>query len=224
MATFGLQELTKRQLREVLRDAVKKLDFVKQTVRNIPEAHIPFPRLQEITFLEQRVKEYREEIARRWSQNVPAHIFYSYSRHDLSLMTELDDRLSEMRSQGLIKTFWDRHMDPGSEWHSETTEELKDADIVLFLVSPDFLISRYCQQVELPETLELHSYSLARAIPIILRSCEWQDTPLGRLQAIPIGGVPVIEWSYRNEAWGEVTRSLHLVVDQVRRQWNPVSS
>jgi hypothetical protein len=224
MATLGLQELTRGQLREVLLDAVKKLDFVQQTVRNIPEAHIPFPRLQEITFLEQRLKEYREEIARRWSGNVPAHVFYSYSRHDLSPMTELDDRLSEMRSQGLIKTFWDRRLAPGSEWHSETTEELQDADIVLFLVSPDFLISRYCQQVELPKTLELHSYNLARAIPIILRSCEWHNTPLGRLQAIPNGGVPVLEWSCRNEAWGEVARSLHLVIDQVRHQWDSVSS
>jgi hypothetical protein len=218
MASFGLQELTRGQLREVFLDAVKKLDFVKQTVRNIPEAHIPFPRLQEITFLEQRIKEYREEIALRWSRNVPAHIFYSYSRHDLPLMTELDDRLSELRNEGLVKTFWDRCMEPGSEWHSETTEELKDADIVLFLVSPDFLVSRYCQQVELPKTLELHNYGLARAIPIILRSCEWHDTPLGRLQAIPGGGVPVVEWSCRNEAWGEVARSIHSVVDQVRHQ------
>lgn len=218
MATFGLQELTRGQLREVLLDALKKLDFVKQTVRNIPEAHIPFPRLQEITFLEQRVKEYREEIARRWSRNVPAHVFYSYSRYDLSMVTELDDRLSEMRGQGLINTFWDRRMEPGSEWHSETTEELKNADIVLFLVSPDFLISRYCQEVELPLTLELHSYSLARAIPIILRSCEWHDTPLGRLQAIPTAGVPVLEWLCRNEAWAEVARSLHSVVNQVRHQ------
>jgi hypothetical protein len=224
MTTFGLHELTRGQLREVLLDALKKLEFVRQTVRNIPEAHIPFPRLQEITFLEQRVKEYREESARRWSRNAPAHIFYSYSRHDVSPVTELDERLAEMRSEGSIKTFWDRHMDPGSEWHSETTEELNDADIVLFFVSPDFLVSRYCQQVELPRTLELHGYGLTRAIPIILRSCEWQDTPLGRLQAIPNGGVPVLEWPCRNEAWGEVARSLRLAVGQVRHQCNPVSS
>lgn len=217
MSTFDLQELTRGQLREVLADAAKKLDFVKQTVRNIPEAHIPFPRLQEISFLEQRIKEYREELARRWSQNVPAHIFYSYSRHDLTLMTELDGWLSEMRSQGLIKTFWDRRIDPGREWHSEITEELKDADIVLFLVSPNFLASRYCQQIELPKTLELHNYNLVRAIPIILCSCEWHETSLGRLQAIPNGVIPIADWSNRNEAWKEVTRSIYLVVEQVRQ-------
>lgn len=216
MSTFGLQELTRGQLREVLADAAKKLDFVKQTVRNIPEAHIPFPRLQEIAFLEQRIKEYREELARRWSQNVPAYVFYSYSRHDLTSMTELDGWLSEMRSKALIKTFWDQRIDPGREWHSEITEELRDADVVLFLVSPNFLTSRYCQQIELPKTLELHNYNLVRAIPVILRSCEWHETSLSRLQAIPKGGIPVADWSDRNEAWGEVTRSIHSVVKQVR--------
>lgn len=217
MSTFYLQEMTRAQLREVLMDAANKLDFVNQTVRNIPAAHIPFPRLQEIAFLDQRIKEYREELARRWSQNIPANVFYSYSRHDLIPMTELDGWLSEMRSKALIKTFWDRNMELGREWHSEVLEELKDADIVLFLVSPNFLTSRYCQQVELPKTIELHNNSLVRAIPIILRSCDWHETALGRLQAIPRGGIPIADASNLNEAWGEVTRSIHAVVEQVRQ-------
>ncbi len=161
--------------------------------------------------------EYRAELARRFSGTAPTHVFYSYSHHDEPLMAELDGQLSGMRSEGRIKTFWDRNIGPGREWHSEITEELQDADVILFLVSDDFLASRYCQQVELPAAIEMHNQSLVRAVPIILRPCEWQGTPLGRLQAIPRNGRPVTEWVDRNEAWVEIIRGIQTAIDEVRQ-------
>jgi hypothetical protein len=216
MTAFNLQNLTRGQLREALSDAVKKLAFVKETVKNIPEAYIPFPRLQEISFLEQRVSEYRAEITRRRSRNSPARIFYSYSRTDERFMAELNERLSKMRDEGLVETFWDRHIGPGLDWHSEITEELKDADVVLFLVSSHFLKSDYCRQVELPVTLEMHDCDLVRAIPIIIHPCEWQGTALGRLQALPRNGRPLTECPDKDDAWSEIVRGIQVAVEQVR--------
>jgi hypothetical protein len=217
MSAFNLAGLTRGQLRAALSDATRKLTYVKETVRNIPEAYIPFNRLQEISFLEQRLSEYKAELARRFSGAAPAHVFYSYSRRDEPLMAELDEQLSGLRSEGRIKTFWDRDIGPGREWHSEITEELQDADIVLFLMSDDFLASRYCQQVELPAALEMHNQGLVRAVPIILRPCEWQVTPLGRLQAIPRNGRPVTEWVHRSEAFDEVMQGVQTAIDEVRQ-------
>jgi TIR domain len=217
MSAFNLAGLTRGQLRAALSDAARKLAYVKETVRNIPEAYIPFNRLQEISFLEQRVGEYKAELVRRFSGTTPAHVFYSYSRRDELLMAELDGQLSGMRSEGRIKTFWDRNIGPGREWHSEITEELQDADVVLFLVSDDFLASRYCQQVELPAAIEMHNQGLIRAVPIILRPCEWQGTPLGRLQAIPRNCRPITEWTDRREVWPEVMRGVQIAIDEVRQ-------
>lgn len=217
MSAFNLAGLTRGQLRAALSDAARKLSFVKETVRNVPELHIPFHRLQEISFLEQRISEYKAELARRFNGAAAVHVFYSYSRSDEPLMAELDGQLSGMRSEGRIKTFWDRDIIPGREWHSEITEEMQEADIVLFLVSDDFLASRYCQQVELPAAIEMHEQGLVRAVPILLRPCEWQGTPLGRLQAIPRNGRPVTEWVDRNEAWVEIIRGIQTAIDEVRQ-------
>jgi hypothetical protein len=217
MSAFNPAHLNRAQLRAALSDAARKLSFVKETVKNIPEAHIPFPRLQEISFFEERMSEYRAELVRRFSGTAPAHVFYSYSRRDEPLIVELDGQLSGMKSKGLIKTFWDRDIDPGIEWHSEITQELKDADIVLFLVSDDFLASRYCKQVELPAALEMHDQGLVRAVPIILRPCEWQATPLGRLQAIPRNGRPVTEWTDRSDVWSEVTRGVQIAIEELNQ-------
>jgi hypothetical protein len=220
MSSFRLHTLTRSQLREAQADAVKKLAFVRATIKNIPEAYVPFPRLQEISFLEQRLREYRSELARRRKPDAPVRIFYSYARSDEGLLVELDGHLSGLESEGPVEIFWDRDREPGVERHPEIKDELKDADLVLFLASPQFLASRYCRHVELPAVLELHDCGLTTAVPVILRPCAWQETPLGRLQAMPRDGRPVIEYAERGEAWAEVTRAISSVVSLIR-QGNP---
>jgi TIR domain-containing protein len=217
MADVDLSMFTRTQLREAQADAIKKLAFVKETIKNIPEAHIPFPRLQEISFLEQRIREYQAELARQRKPEMPVHVFYSYSRSDEALLVELDEHLSELKRDGPLEIFWDRDLQPGIEWHSEIKDELKEADVVLLLVSPEFLASRYCRQVELPATLDLHDCGLTSAIPIILRPCSWHETSLGRLQALPRGGKPVIQWTDRTEAWADTASKISTVIQRIRQ-------
>lgn len=217
MTGFGLHNLDRAQLREAQADAVKKLAFVKETVKNIPAEYVPFTRLQEISFLEERVREYQTELARRRKPHTPVRVFYSYTQTDRELLMELDEQLSVLKREAPIQTFWDGDLEPGVEWHPEIKDELKNADVVLFLVSPQFLASRYCQQVELPAALDLHDCGLTVAIPIVLRPCAWQETALGRLQAIPRGGKPIIEWTELGEAWAEAAREVSSIVNRIRQ-------
>jgi hypothetical protein len=209
---LDLRILSRSQLRESLTDAFQKLTFVRETIENIPKAHIPFPRLQEVSFLEQRVAEYQLELARRRTLDTPVRIFYSYSRSDESFLVDLNEHLAELKSGRPIEVFWDRNLPPGVEWHAETMAELRDADVVLLLISPDFLASRYCQYVELPASLSLHDCGLAVVIPVIIRTCNWLDTPLGRLQAVSAGGTPIFESKDRQAALAEAARSVFRMI------------
>lgn len=214
---MNLRVFTREQLRQALGDAARKLAFVKDTVKNIPEPHIPFPRLHEIEFLEGRIRAYRAELALRWAQGMSVRIFYSYSRREESLLAELDHSLLSLKSEGMIETFWDRHIDAGLDWQTEISEALSDSDIILLLVSPAFFVSRYCLEVELPAALDLHHYGLARVAPVLLQSCEWQGTALAHLQVIPRDCRPITDWPDRTAAWGEVVNSIHAVVAQLRQ-------
>lgn len=216
--------LTRAQLRDAQADAVKKLAFVRETIKNIPEAYIPFTRLQEISFLEQRVREYQSELARRRKPDTPVNIFYSYTRSDEKMLVEFDEHLSELKNNAPVEIFWDHDLEAGVEWHPEIKDELKNADMILLLVSPGFLASRYCRQVELPAALELHDCGLTNAVPVILCPCAWQETGLGRLQAIPRGGKPVTEWADRNAAWGEAARAITSLVSRIRLGEPPVAA
>jgi hypothetical protein len=137
-----------------------------------------------------------------------ASIFFSYSHRDEALRDELETHLTALKRQGLI-TFWhDRRIVAGEDWEHAISQHMRQADVILLLVSPDFIASDYCYDVELAEALERDRRSEARVIPVILRPCDWQNLPFGRLQAVPTNGRPVVKYPSLDEAFLEVTQAI----------------
>jgi hypothetical protein len=54
-----------------------------------------------------------------------------------------------------------------------------------------------------------------RVIPIILRACDWQDAPFGKLQALPKDAKPVTNWSNRDEAFLCVEQGIRETVEEL---------
>ena len=77
--------------------------------------------------------------------------------------------LATLRDDGTISHWHDRLITPGSDWSREIERELEQADIVLFLVSPDFMASDYCLGVEVKQAIDLHWKRRSRIVPIIIR-------------------------------------------------------
>jgi TIR domain len=73
----------------------------------------------------------------------------------------------------------------GSDWATDINQNLELADIILFLVSPNFIDSEYCYGIEMVKAIERDQTKTARAIPVIICYCDWSPTPLGKLQALP---------------------------------------
>ena len=139
-------------------------------------------------------------------------VFYSYSHRDEDLKSRLDVHLSALRREGLIQSWHDREILPGADWNIEINDAVTRADIVLLLVSADFIASEYCWGVEFTRALERHDKGEATLLPIIVRPCDWQNTHIGRLQTLPRDGRAVTTWANRDEAWTDVARGLRSVV------------
>src|SRR5262245_50373765 len=97
----------------------------------------------------------------------PIKIFYSYSHKDEGLRNELEKHLSVLKRSGVIAGWHDRKIVRGAEWSSEIDEHLETADIILLLVSSDFIASDYCYEIEMKRAMERHALRTARVIPII---------------------------------------------------------
>lgn len=108
---------------------------------------------------------------------------------------------------GIIEKWHDRRITIGEDWRGEIASSLNDVDIILLLVSADFLASEYCYGIELKRALERHKAGDARVIPIIVRECLWTRSPFGKLQALPRDGKAIASWANRDEAWMDVALS-----------------
>lgn len=138
-------------------------------------------------------------------------LFYSYAHEDEPLRQELEKHLSTLRRQRLIDDWHDRKIGAGDEWKAQIDKNLDAADVILLLVSADFLTSDYCWDDEMKRTLERHAQGTARVIPVILRHCDWNSAPFGKLQAFPTDARPVTDWLDRDAAWNDIAQSLRKV-------------
>lgn len=150
-------------------------------------------------------------------------VFFSYSHKDEKLRQQLDAHLAAMRRSGLIESWSDRKIMPGSGWRDEITEALESADVVLLLVSPNFIQSDFCFSVELGQALARYANGEALVIPIILRHCDWFGTPLAGLQALPTDSRPITDWSDRDKAFYDVTKGIRKAVEGLG-QWRAKSA
>lgn len=142
-------------------------------------------------------------------------LFYSYSHRDEKFRDALAKHLALLKRQGLIKEWYDRQIDAGEEWRDAIDEHLEAADIILLLVSSDFIGSDYCFDKEMGRALERHDKGEALVIPIIVRPVSWSGAPFGRLQALPKDGKPVTIWDNRDLAWVNVAEGITKMISAI---------
>ena len=110
-------------------------------------------------------------------------VFFSYAHEDEKLRDRLETHLSILKRSDVISAWHDRQIGAGKEWAGEISEHLDRAQIILLLVSADFLDSDYCYDMEMKRAFKRHKNKEARVIPIILKPVDWQDAPFNKLQA-----------------------------------------
>jgi TIR domain/PEGA domain len=154
----------------------------------------------------------------------PISLFYSYSHKDESLRDELAKHLTILQQAGFIREWHDRQILAGEEWDRQISIYLEAAEVILLLISADFLASKYCYDIEAKRALERHSSGTARVIPIILRPVLWKLAPFAALQALPKDTRAVTEWPNRDLAFVNICEGILAVVVGWRDSAGPSSS
>jgi len=149
-------------------------------------------------------------------------VFFSYSHKDEDLRDELSKHLAMLKRQHVITAWHDRRIGAGKEWENEIDEHLNTVDIILLLISSDFLASDYCYDVEVKTAMKRHDEGEARVIPVILRPVDLKGAPFGKLQVLPKDARPVTDWPNRDQAFLNVAQGIRvaaeeLVLSQIRR-------
>lgn len=149
----------------------------------------------------------------------PIEVFYSYSHKDETLRDELEKHLSilkrirDSRGRPIISGWHDRRISGGTEWEGKIDDHLNSADMILLLVSADFIASDYCYDREMKRAMERHDAGEARVIPVILRPCDWEGAPFAKCQGFPKDVKPVTTWANQDEALKDVALGIRRVAE-----------
>jgi TIR domain len=151
-------------------------------------------------------------------------VFISYAHEDQAFLKELEKHLANLRRQDIIASWYDGDITPGTEWESQIMQRLNSAQIILLLVSADFINSEFCYSLEMKQALARQDADQARVIPIILRSVDWTGAPFAKLQALPTGAKPVTRWPTHDDAFLDVVLGIRKAIDDLtnkRKTANP---
>ncbi|NET39396.1 MAG: TIR domain-containing protein, partial [Cyanothece sp. SIO1E1] len=149
-------------------------------------------------------------------QTQALRLFYSYAHKDESLRDELEVHLKLLQRQGLIQTWHDRSIIAGEEWAKAIDDNMNRADIILLLVSANFVASDYCYDIELQQAMERHHHGEAQVIPVILKPADWSGTPFSKLQALPTDAKAVTQWGDRDAAWLNVETGIKRTLESIK--------
>jgi hypothetical protein len=151
------------------------------------------------------------------TQPQPIRIFFSYAHEDDHWRDRLRKQLNPWELEGKIEGWSDRLIPPGGNWSQEIATKLQSADIVVLLVSGDFLGSSFCMKEELPRIEQRYQEEAITVIPVLLRPCPWVESRYNIWQGYPKDLVPVTSWQNQDAALYDVAQGILAAVERCRR-------
>lgn len=149
-------------------------------------------------------------------------VFFSYADEDTSLQSKLANHLTSLKRQEVITVFHYKNITAGEEWGKVINTHLESANIILLLISSDFIASDYCYDVELKKALERHESGEAQVIPIILRPSDWKQSLFGKLTPLPSEGKPVTTWQDEDEAFLDIVNGIRKVTNKINGEQDSI--
>ena len=136
--------------------------------------------------------------------------FVSYASKDVKYKDELKKHLRGLIDNGQIE-YWDgKFILPGEHWDDEIKRKIEHAEIILLLMSVDFMNSDYINDVELKRAIERENEGQVKIIPILLRHCDFESSQLNKYHALPEGKVPIEKWPNKDEAYLNIVENIKI--------------
>src|SRR6266704_5642769 len=142
-------------------------------------------------------------------------VFISYSHKDQAFREELEIHLSNLKRQNIISSWYDGNIAPGSELEPQIMDHLMSAQIILLLISADFIHSDFCYSIEMKQAIDRHNAGEARVIPILLRPTDWQGAPFDKLKILTTDAKAVTKWRRRDDAFADIVQGIRASINDL---------
>jgi hypothetical protein len=142
----------------------------------------------------------------------------AYAPEDKELLQKLEEHVRPLQEQGLVSDCQIFELRGERARNAEFSEAISKANIILFLISPDFMLANSHYNREIVEAMARHKRGEARVIPIIVRSTLWHSGPFGTLSPLPTGGKPLTNWLDSEAAFFDIVQGIRRAIDELQGQ------
>lgn len=149
------------------------------------------------------------------SSQTRTNVFVSYSRVDRKFLDELHFHLAFYIRTGLITSWDDSKIRPGSEWRKDIAHAVNTAKIAVFLVDANFFASDFIEEFELAPILKAAEQHEVTVFSVVLGPCVFNDTPLSKYQTInaPSSPLNMMSRGKRDAVWVALAKAIKNELD-----------
>ena len=141
--------------------------------------------------------------------------FISYSHLDMKYKEKLLTTLKSLELAYSIDVWHDGKILAGGDINREVLKELVCSDIVLLLVTPNFLASWYCMKVELKKSVNRMKKGECIVIPVMFQDCTLDSSlPFYNLNRVPRDGKPICKFKPQLQGCTEATNMIKEMIDK----------
>jgi hypothetical protein len=119
----------------------------------------------------------------------PPLLFISYSHEDDECRKQMRIHLKPLERGQVLRVFDDTELMRDTGWRGQLIKKLNEAEIVVMLVSAEFLASSFCFVEEWPIARRRWKAGKAIVTFALISPCQWKHEDIGTLQGVPTHGL-----------------------------------
>ncbi|WP_210484657.1 TIR domain-containing protein [Pantoea ananatis] len=143
-------------------------------------------------------------------------IFISYCHADKN---HKDEILKFLYPNEDVDIWYDKELLAGDEFDDAISIKIEESDVFIFLITQDFITSKYCNEIELNKALlRKADDEELRIIPVILDYCTFEKSALCKYNAMPEHAKPVTSYSNMKKAYLEIAHGIEEIVSYIKEK------
>jgi hypothetical protein len=144
------------------------------------------------------------------------NFFISFAEKDGVFRDHLLEQIQVFEKEELNVKFGYAPITPGMEYRKDIEEQLSTCDIILLIISPEYLASKFVTGSAMRRAIERHRAGKACVIPIIARPVDWTSSFLSQLRCLPRNAKPITEWRQRDDAYVDVVQGIRAAIESLQ--------
>ena len=143
------------------------------------------------------------------SKNKPVYIYFSSCSADKATLSGIEKRLRDLEMDGIIEILHTDKIGAGTNRIVERNDQLCKANIILLLVSTDYIVSPEHRNVEVKMIMEKYNLG-TKVIPIIIDDCHWDREVYKDLQPITSNK------TRKNDIYSEIANAIRNEINKLK--------